>query len=83
MKTVILTKLEEAANPVHPKNKAVGTVREGEFTDKPVVGKEFYIGRGFRSYKTSTVQEILSENTFRTYNSIYKWELIEFENFDK
>ena len=83
MKTVILKKIEEAENPVHPNNKKIGSVREGEYISDPIAGKEFYIGHGFRSYKTSTVQEILSENTFRTYNSIYKWEIVEMPDFGK
>ncbi len=38
----------------------------------PVVGKPFIIS----TYKTSLIQEVLSENTFRTYNSIYKFEIL-------
>lgn len=31
---------------------------------------------GIIGYRTSQVKEILSPNTFRTYNSVYKWEVI-------
>lgn len=52
-----------------------GSSWEGEQsteTPKPEVGKPFFIS----TFKTSLVQEILSDNTFRTMNSVYKWEII-------
>jgi hypothetical protein len=76
-KHVIVTKLEEVENAVVPNNKKVGYQREGKFLKQPTVGEAFYIGDGFRSFRTSTVTEILSENIFRTLNSVYKWQLIE------
>lgn len=69
---VILTKLKEAENPLHPNNIEEGFVKKGQYMREPTVGEAFWVGFGWR---TSAVQEILSENTFRTFNSIYKWEL--------
>ena len=34
-------------------------------------------GIEYKLWCTSIIQEVLSENTFRTKNSIYKWEVIE------
>lgn len=48
---------------------------EGELspiTGKPSVGRIFLMS----TYRTTMIREILSENTFRTKNSIYKWEEI-------
>lgn len=72
-----ITKLKEAENPLHPKNieegyETIKTIEPSMFRE-PVVGQCFMVG-GFRS---STVQEIIDKNTFRTYNSIYRWEIIE------
>jgi hypothetical protein len=76
--TIKLTKLKELENAFHPNN-----IEEGNITTRfihkdnfkpPTLNERFYIGGG---YSTSAVQEILTENTFRTYNSIYLWEIIE------
>lgn len=72
-----LTKLKESDNPRHPENILAGTVVEREIGKHyfviPEVGNTFNIGE---FYRTSTVQEVLSKDTFRTYNSIYKWEIL-------
>ena len=73
VKGVRLTKLKEAENPTHPNNIKEGFAREGEFVESPVVGEPFYIG----NFITSKVTEILSDNTFKTLNSIYRWEVLE------
>jgi len=67
-----LTKLEESNNPLRPGNIPIGEVLKGEFYAYPIVGEAYDIG----TWHTSTVQEILSTNTFRTHNSIYKFKLI-------
>lgn len=71
---VSIKKLKEADNPIHPNNIEEGyEKREGMdegFFKKPTIGERFYVGY---SFSTSAVQEILSEDTFRTYNSIYKY----------
>ena len=71
MVKIKLIKLEEVENPRHPHNIPTGHVVEGEFVNRPEVGECFWVGVGWR---TSTVQEVFSEDTFRTYNSIYKVE---------
>lgn len=68
-----LIKLSESESPLHPNNIPIGYVKEGEKLASPKVGECFWVGSGWR---TSTVQEILSEDTFRTHNSIYKIESI-------
>jgi len=50
-----------------------GVIEEGSvFPKKPTVGRPFVIS----TYRTSMVKEILSENTFRTHNSVYKFEFL-------
>lgn len=75
---VKITKLANIDNPLKPSGFPVGFTRIGKSYGKPVVGECFHIG-GFR---TSTVQEILDDNDFKTHNSIYKWEEFE-EDYPK
>ena len=70
---VKVTKLKEADKPLHPDNIEVGYERTGQYSKPPQVGERFFVGYG---WATSTVQEILTANTFRTHNSVYKWEVI-------
>lgn len=74
---VRLTKLRESDNPLYPNNIIVGYTKEAsipeKYFSKPEVGSSFYLG----SFRSSTVQEIIDDNTFRTFNSIYKWEVID------
>ena len=67
------TEKKEADNPRHPGNIPEGDVRTGTFLKEPTVGEKFWCGHNWR---TSIVQEIIDENTFRTLNSIYTWEYI-------
>lgn len=69
-----LTKLKEAENPKHPNNIQEGFAIDGDLYRKPTVGENFWVGN---SWRTSIVLEILTENTFRTMNSIYKIEIID------
>jgi len=69
-----LEKLNELPDARHPNNIEVGHVVEGEFNTKPKVGECFWVGTFWR---TSMVQEVIDTNTFRTYNSIYRWTVIE------
>lgn len=71
-----LTKLSELADARHPNNIEVGHIVEDEFVDDPKVGFPFYIGSHWR---TSIVREIINENTFRTLNSLYRWEEIKYD----
>lgn len=52
----------------------------------PTIGERFYAGWdhiGTRIFSTSIVQEVIDDNTFRTYNSIYEWEILPQKNFDE
>lgn len=74
MKQVTLTKLSEAPNPRYPNNIAVGKEVKGEFVDHPKIGESFSVGEW---WGTSAVVAILSDDTFQTYNSIYKYTISE------
>lgn len=51
----------------------VGIIADGSvFPKKPTVGLPFVID----TYRTSMIKEILSEDTFRTHNAIYKFEFL-------
>lgn len=85
-----ITKLSESENPLYPNNieegytKNIMMVKENFL--EPTVGSRFnLVGIDANSRKpiyfsTSDIQEILTENTFRTYNSIYKWEILKNKN---
>lgn len=64
-----LEKIEELPDAVTKNNIPVGFTTEGEAFTRPQVGKQFIVGQELR---TSVVEEILSEDTFKTRNSIYK-----------
>ena len=73
---VKLTKLAELEDALHPNNietgyKAILEVDEKYF-EEPQIGRRFNVG----SFSTSGVQEIIDKNTFKTYSSIYRWEVI-------
>lgn len=70
MKKIRLTKTNSEWNkiPVEEQKSVMGYTAA-----IPTVGQRFAVG----STTTSPVVEILSENTFRTHNSIYKWEVIQ------
>lgn len=72
MELIKMHKVSEPENALHKNNIAIGREFIGLSNGKPTVGECFYVG----DLRTSVVQEILSPNTFRTYNSIYEWELI-------
>lgn len=72
---VRITKLKELEDALHPNNIPEGYTTTCKAADdiQPVIGERFTIF----GFSTSAVQEILSDNTFRTYSSIYKWEVID------
>lgn len=74
MKKLVLKKLKELPDAQHPNNIDEGFEVTGFMTSEPIVGEPFWVGLRWR---TSPVTEILSENTFKTYNSIYQWTLLE------
>lgn len=83
-----IKKLEEVENPRHPNNIEVGFEKIGSCPDvfvwngsvfgEPIIGNRFFVDydRG-QTWSTSKVVEIISPNRFRTLNSIYEWEKIE------
>lgn len=74
---VRIIKLKELENALHPNNIAEGFDKtygvNKDYFEVPQLGRRFNIG----SFSTSGVQEIIDENTFKTYSSIYRWEVIE------
>jgi hypothetical protein len=70
---VKVTKLRDCDDPFKANHIAPGYERTGILLEPPKVGECFWVGSGWR---TSVVQEIIDEKTFRTYNSIYTWEII-------
>lgn len=72
-KKVKLTKLRDSDEPMHPNHIPAGKVVTGLFYEEPKVGESFDVGY----WSTSTVQEIIDANHFRTHNSIYHWTIID------
>ena len=79
-----LTKISELEDALHPHNISEGVVgvynvREATFKP-PELGCRFnLVDNNFRGeyFSTSGVKEIIDGCTFKTYNSIYKWEEID------
>lgn len=73
---VKLIKLEELTNALNPNNIATGFEIIAEIQDEhfklPTLGRRFNVSL----FSTSGVQEIIDNNTFKTYSSIYHWEII-------
>jgi len=71
IKRVRLTKLsDDVFEGKHPNGIHAGWVEEGRLWKAPIVGERCVVGR----FHTSTVTEIIDENTFKTKNSTYKIE---------
>lgn len=68
-----LIKIKEIPDAMHPNNIDEGFSMDGKMWDTPKIGDCFYVGDNFR---TSYVKEIIDENTFKTCNSIYRFEII-------
>lgn len=74
-----ITKIGRVENP-HHKNSTFGESREfhvGYFTKEPEIGERFNLtGFDFKNQgiSTSPVTEIIDKNTFKTLNSIYRYE---------
>jgi len=73
-----IIKLKELPDAKHPYNIEEGYERKGTMNkwhfNKPTVGDRFWIDG---NWSTSAVQEIIDESTFKTYNSIYKYKIID------
>jgi hypothetical protein len=69
---VILTKVKELEDALVPNNIPERYNRKGTLLSEPKIGECVVINPGKLSqFNTSTVLEILDDNTFKTYNSIY------------
>ena len=76
---VWLTKLQHTEKPIRRSPPIeIGFKAEGKMVRPLRVGESFYLNNlGEKNhFHTIVVQEILSENTFRTLNSMYKLEII-------
>lgn len=74
-----LTKITELENAQHPNNIPEGFQQEGEFSNPPEVGACFWMQYKLGEdswFRSSVVTEIINDNTFRTKNSIYRYENI-------
>ncbi len=74
---VKLTKIKEmeksSDSSINVGDSVEGVIVEGSvFPTKPTVGRPFVIS----TYRTSLVKEIIAENTFRTHNAIYQFEIL-------
>ena len=74
---VKLTKIKELPDALHPNNieegyETIRVVSEENFR-APTLGERFWVG----FFSTSGVVEIIDEKTFKTYSSIYQWEIVE------
>jgi len=80
---VKLTKLQESDTAEFKNNIQTGAVYIGGFIKEPTLGESFVISPisvveyNRRGLRTSFIKEIIDENTFRTNNSIYRWEKID------
>lgn len=74
---VKITKIKELEDALHPNNIQEGFTKtfevNREYFEEPKLDSRFCLGL----FSTSGVQEIINENTFKTYSSIYKWEIID------
>jgi hypothetical protein len=83
MLKILLTKIEELDNAIHPKNIPVNWSFlfhcKEESYKPPTIGERYYPGFSpfgiFYDFSTSPVQSI-NGNKFTTYNSIYKIEFL-------
>ena len=71
---VTITKLKNRPDATGNPNPdiAEGSVYTGETSEKPIVGKIFYLDiYPNRWFHTSVVEEVIDENNFKTMNSYY------------
>lgn len=74
---IYIKKLKELPDALNPNNIAEGFERTFEtsegFFRPPAVDERFW---PCSSWSMAGVQEIIDDNTFRTYSSIYHWEIV-------
>lgn len=83
MMVVELIKLEDSEWP-ESLNIDVGSINLGFFVEEPKVGQRFIINPisyryNERGLSTSLVRRVIDDNTFETVNSIYKWNIIDYD----
>lgn len=71
-KNVKITKVEDKYEGLHPNGINPGYTKTGYATGDVIVGSCAFIG----TLRTSTVQEIIDQNTFRTKSGKYAIEII-------
>lgn len=64
-----LIKIQELEDALHPNNIKEGFEIEGILYKEPTIGESFYVNN---YWSTSAVKEIIDNDTFKTYSSIYK-----------
>lgn len=76
---VRLTKLKDLAfEGEHPRGINEGSVREGLMVKLPIVGEPVWLFSGFHPiFHTSTVVHVYADQTFKTFNSLYKYEILD------
>ena len=75
MKRIKLTKIEELKDALHPNNIPVNREYVGEMLEEPTIGHRFNV-YGSNGCSTSGVVELLENNKFKTYSSIYQIEYL-------
>lgn len=92
VRRVRITKINELPDALYPNNIPEGQAREGFVyageSEKPKAGECFIVwgtktvglperfSERVGGFRTSTVQEVISDTVFRTYNSIYQLEFL-------
>ena len=80
MKRIKLTKIEELKDALHPNNIPVSFEKIGYMEEEPTIGRRFYMSTGvWDNFSTSGVVELLEDNKFKTYSSIYQITYLENE----
>lgn len=71
-----ITKLQELPDAIHPNNISVGFEKKLYLDNNvtPIKGVRF---PPMCYWSTSIVTEIIDENTFKTLNSVYRWEVLD------
>lgn len=75
MERIKLVKIKELEDAYYPNNIKEGYEKYGFLVEEPEVNRPFmcYSDKWLSgALRTSTVQEIIDKDTFRTYNSIYR-----------
>ena len=77
-----IKKLSELPNALYPNNievdyEKIFNLKSDLLFEAPKVGEAFLLFDGDNYFRSSVVKEIIDENTFKTMNSIYRWEKLD------